>query len=112
MVIVLNLPSYDKYEHMVRAGGVLVVNASMVDRGAKCDDITTIFARASDIAEEIEDRKSRRRAALLEAVETALKEHLPVRHHRPPAQQLPLFRAATRKRRNILLFRIKILNKL
>ncbi len=32
-VIAMNLPSLDKYENMVKPGGVLVVNASMVNRG-------------------------------------------------------------------------------
>jgi 2-oxoglutarate ferredoxin oxidoreductase subunit gamma len=93
MVIALNLPSLDKYEPMVKPGGVLVVNASMVDRGARRDDITTIFVRANEIAEEIGDKKLTNMVTVgallatlpeipLEAVETALKEHLPVRHHR------------------------------
>ena len=41
----------------MQKGGVLVVNASMVDRGAKRDDITTIFVPANEIAEEIGDQK-------------------------------------------------------
>ena len=31
-LIVMNLPSLDKYEPIVKPGGVLVVNSSMVDR--------------------------------------------------------------------------------
>ncbi len=31
-VLAMNLPSLDKYEPMVKPGGVLVINASMVDR--------------------------------------------------------------------------------
>jgi 2-oxoglutarate ferredoxin oxidoreductase subunit gamma len=91
--IALNLPSYDKYEPLIQKGGVLVVNASMVDRSAKRDDITTIFVRANEIAEEIGDRKLTNMVVVgallaklpeisLESVEAALKAHLPERHHR------------------------------
>jgi len=91
--IVLNLPSYDKYEPMIQQGGVLVVNASMVDRMAKRDDITTIFVSANEIAEEIGDRKLTNMVTVgallaclpeipLHALESALKKHLPERHHK------------------------------
>lgn len=92
-MIALNLPSYDKYESLIQKDGVLVVNASMVDRGAKRDDITTIFIHANEIAEEIGDRKLTNMVAVgallaklpevsVEAVESALKNHMPERHHR------------------------------
>jgi 2-oxoglutarate ferredoxin oxidoreductase subunit gamma len=92
-MIALNLPSYDKYEPLIQKGGVLVVNASMVDRSAKRDDITTIFVHANEIAEEIGDRKLTNMVAVgallsqlpeisLEAVESALKNHMPERHHK------------------------------
>jgi 2-oxoglutarate ferredoxin oxidoreductase subunit gamma len=91
--IVLNLPSYDKYEAVMQSGGVLVVNASMVDRGAIRTDIRTIFVHANEIAEEIGDRKLTNMVAMgallaclpeisLEALKAALKAHLPVRHHK------------------------------
>ena len=91
LVIALNLPSYDKYEPMMQAGGTLVVNQSMVDRGAKRDDINTIFVSANEIAEQIGDKKLTNMvtvgallAALpevtLDAIEAALKAHLPARH--------------------------------
>jgi 2-oxoglutarate ferredoxin oxidoreductase subunit gamma len=90
--IVLNLPSYDKYEPLIRKDGVLVVNSSMVDRGARREDILTIFVPANEIAEEIGDRKLTNMVAVgalmaclpeisLEALKAALKNHLPARHH-------------------------------
>jgi 2-oxoglutarate ferredoxin oxidoreductase subunit gamma len=93
MMIALNLPSYDKYEPLIPKGGIMVVNASMVDRGAKRDDITTVFIHANEIAEEIGDRKMTNMVAVgallanlpeipLEAIEAALKAHLPERHHK------------------------------
>jgi len=91
--IALNLPSYDKYEPLIQEGGVLVVNASMVDRHAKREDITTIYVHANEIAEEIGDRKLTNMVVVgallaklpeisIEAVEAALKAHLPERHHK------------------------------
>mgnify|MGYP000100214472 CR=1 FL=1 len=87
--IALNLPSFDKYEHEMQPGGVLVVNQSMVDRGAKRTDIQTVFVPANEIAEEIGNKKLTNMVAVgalvaamselvtLEAVEQALRGHLP-----------------------------------
>ena len=91
--ILLNLPSYDKYEPLVQKGGVLVVNASMVDRGPRRDDILTIPVLANEIAEEIGDQKLTNMVMVgallanlpeisLAALEAALKNHLPERHHK------------------------------
>ncbi|RME86912.1 MAG: 2-oxoacid:ferredoxin oxidoreductase subunit gamma [Anaerolineae bacterium] len=89
--IVLNLPSFDKYEPLIQPGGVLVVNSSMVDRPAQRDDITTIFIPANEMAEEIGDRRLLNMVAVgallamlpeltMEQVKAALKAHLPQRH--------------------------------
>src|SRR5512137_1411873 len=40
-IVVMNLPSLDKYESMVKPGGVLIVNSSMVDREVARTDITS-----------------------------------------------------------------------
>lgn len=91
LAVALNLPSYDKYEPLIRAGGTIVVNQSMVDRGPKRDDITAVFVRANEVAEEIGDRRLTNMVvigALLAAlpdltikqVEKALANHLPERH--------------------------------
>ena len=91
--IVLNLPSYDKYEPIMQKGGVLVVNASMVDRGAIRADITTISIHANEIAEELGDMRLMNMVTIgallaalpevsLAAVEAALKAHLPARHQK------------------------------
>src|SRR6202142_1483765 len=55
--IALNLPSFDKYEGTLLKGGTLVVNQSMVDRGAKRNDIHVILVPCNQIAEEIGDKK-------------------------------------------------------
>jgi 2-oxoglutarate ferredoxin oxidoreductase subunit gamma len=91
LVIALNLPSFDKYEPEMQAGGTLIVNQSMVDRGAKRTDIHAVFVAANEIAEEIGDKRLTNMvtvgalvAALpevtIEGLEAALKGHLPARH--------------------------------
>jgi 2-oxoglutarate ferredoxin oxidoreductase subunit gamma len=91
-LIALNLPSYDKYESQMQTGGYLVVNQSMVDREAKRTDITTVFVRANEIAEELGDKRLMNMVsvgALLAGIpellsipdmEKALEGHLPAKH--------------------------------
>jgi 2-oxoglutarate ferredoxin oxidoreductase subunit gamma len=91
LAIVLNLPSFDKYEPLIQKGGTLVVNKSMVDRGARRDDIHVILVPCNEIAEEIGDRKLINMVAVgalltalpelsVKDVEKALAVHLPERH--------------------------------
>jgi 2-oxoglutarate ferredoxin oxidoreductase subunit gamma len=90
-VLVMNLPSLDKYEPMVKAGGVLVVNSSMVDREVKRKDITWVAVPCNEIAEEVGDRKMANMVATgallallpvlaLKEIEEALSAHMPGRH--------------------------------
>ncbi|NMC01985.1 MAG: 2-oxoacid:ferredoxin oxidoreductase subunit gamma [Chloroflexi bacterium] len=51
--IALNLPSMDKYEPLVKPGGVLVVNASLVPRASVRTDLRVVALPASDIATEL-----------------------------------------------------------
>jgi 2-oxoglutarate ferredoxin oxidoreductase subunit gamma len=92
-VIAMNLPSLDKYEPMVKPGGVLVVNETMVDREVKRKDINTVMVKANAIAEELGDRRMMNMVLLgalianlpvlpLTAIEKALDGHLPERHKR------------------------------
>ncbi len=53
-VIVLNRPSMDKFEPRVRAGGLLIINASMVDRKASRTDIRVIEVDAAAEAQALE----------------------------------------------------------
>ncbi|MBI4759951.1 MAG: 2-oxoacid:acceptor oxidoreductase family protein [Chloroflexota bacterium] len=91
LAIVLNLPSFDKYEELLAPGGTLIVNQSMVNRGAKRNDIHVIFVPCNEIAEEIGDRKLLNMVAVgalltalpeltIQDVEKALEAHLPARH--------------------------------
>lgn len=92
-VIVMNLPSLDKYENMVKPGGVLVINESMVDRRSERKDIKVVSVKANEIAEKLGDPRMTNMVllgALLanlpvlprDAIEKALKGHLPERHHK------------------------------
>ena len=55
--IVMNQPSLDKYENLVREGGYLVINSSMVNRGSQRDDISVIEIPGTEYAEELGDKR-------------------------------------------------------
>ena len=48
--IVLNNPSFDKFEHRVRPGGLLIINSSLVTRVSERSDIEIIELTATDMA--------------------------------------------------------------
>lgn len=52
-VVVMNLPSLLKFEPMVKPGGMLLVNTSIVDQPAKRTDIKVISVPVNDIAMEL-----------------------------------------------------------
>ena len=90
-IVVMNLPSLDKYEPLVKAGGVLVVNASMVDRDVQREDVTSVAVPCNEIAEMLGDRRMANIVATgallallpvlkLEDIEAALTAHMPGRH--------------------------------
>jgi len=92
-VVVMNLPSLDKYEPVLPEGGVLIINASLVNRGTTRSDITAVSVPANEIAEKIGNKRLTNMVllgALLEklpvlsisALEEALKNHLPERHRK------------------------------
>jgi 2-oxoglutarate ferredoxin oxidoreductase subunit gamma len=71
--------------------GTLIVNQSMVDRGARRTDINIVFVPCNEIAEEIGDKKLLNMVAVgalltvlpdltLKDIEKALEGHLPARH--------------------------------
>ena len=49
--IVMNRPSMDKFEPLVKAGGLLIVNSSLVDRRAVRTDLDVIYVDANRLAE-------------------------------------------------------------
>jgi 2-oxoglutarate ferredoxin oxidoreductase subunit gamma len=89
--LVFNLPSLDKYEPLVAEGGVLVANASLINRPFLRSDLSAVMLPANEIAEALGDKRMTNMVmlgALLErlpvlsihAVEKALQNHLPARH--------------------------------
>ena len=99
-VIALNLPSVDKYEGLVRPGGLLIYNSSLVERPVYRTDLTVIAVPANEISIEetaaLIDEGDARLANVVclgalvestgalphEAIEAALEAHLPERHQR------------------------------
>ncbi len=92
-VVAMNLPSADKYEPIVAAGGLLVVNTALVKRPIERPDIHLIGVPANTIAEKLGNGRLANVVLLgalveatqvlpLSAVEQALRDHLPKRHMR------------------------------
>lgn len=90
VAIALNKPSYDKYEPLVKPGGLLIVNSSIVSQESDRTDIETVYIAANAIAEEFGTVKmlnavvlgtmlARRPVLRMEDVEQALVDHLPER---------------------------------
>lgn len=52
-VIVLNLPSLDKFEDNVIPGGNLLINSSLIERRSERDDVNVYYIPANDIAMEL-----------------------------------------------------------
>ncbi|HWR67176.1 MAG TPA: 2-oxoacid:acceptor oxidoreductase family protein [Bellilinea sp.] len=93
VVVAMNLPSLDKYETLVKVGGHLIVNSSMVDRAVTRLDIHTVLVPGNEISESLGSKKMTNMVLLgallanvpllpLEAVEKSLREHLPEKHHK------------------------------
>jgi 2-oxoglutarate ferredoxin oxidoreductase subunit gamma len=89
--IVMNLPSLDKYEPLLKSEGVMVVNSSLVDRSPKREDIVSVEISANEIAEEIGNPRMVNIVLVgsllyklpiftLEAVGATLDKHIPERH--------------------------------
>lgn len=88
VAIVLNLPSFEKYEPLVKPGGLLVVNSSIVSARSARADLTAVYVPANDIAEAEGSGKMMNMAAVgaaiglrpflpLSAIQQALQDHLP-----------------------------------
>lgn len=91
--IVMNLPSLNKYEPLIKPNGVLVINESMVDRPAERSDIKIISIPGNKIAESIGNSRYANMVMLggllanlpilpLDLVEKTIEQHLPARYHK------------------------------
>jgi len=92
VLIALNAPSLDRFEPQVQPDGLIVANASLLNRDIARTDVTAVSIRANHIAEELGDRRMANMVMLgatlpnlsvltLDQIKTALKEHLPARKH-------------------------------
>jgi len=89
--LVFNLPSFDRYEPLVVSGGVLIANASLINRDFQRADLQAVMLPANEIAEEIGEKRLINMVMLgamvaklpilsMETLEKALDDHMPSRH--------------------------------
>ena len=57
VVVAMNAPSLDKFEPVVKPGGLLVINSSIIDRKSVRDDIKVVYCDANNIAEQVGNPK-------------------------------------------------------
>jgi 2-oxoglutarate ferredoxin oxidoreductase subunit gamma len=63
-VLAMNLPSLEKFEPDIRSGGLLLINSSLIDRGAERDDLTVIEVPANEMATELGNPRGANMVAL------------------------------------------------
>ncbi len=57
VIVAMNLPSLDKFEPMLSAGGTLLINSSLIDREPHRKDVKVILIPCNDIAKELGNMK-------------------------------------------------------
>jgi 2-oxoglutarate ferredoxin oxidoreductase subunit gamma len=92
IAVVLNMPSFEKYEPLVKPGGLLIVNSAIITATSQREDIDAIYVPANLIAEELGSAKmlnmvvvgallGARPILSLEQLEQSLRDHLPSSKH-------------------------------
>jgi len=90
-VLAMNLPSLEKFAQLVKPGGTLVINASLIDHPVDRDDIDIVTVPATELAEPLGGKRlanmvmlgallAVRPVLLMEALKAAVANHLPERH--------------------------------
>jgi len=88
--IVMNPPSMDKYEPLIKPGGLLVVNSTLVRRRSDRDDIQVVYVPANELAAELGNVKmanvvllgamlGTREILPIESIKRTLDQHIPER---------------------------------
>lgn len=88
IILAFNLPSFGKYEAVVKAGGLFVVNSSIIPTRSEREGIDVVYVPANDIAEGEGTTKMMNMAMVgamlaqrpflsLPALEQALRDHMP-----------------------------------
>lgn len=87
-VIIMNKPSLDKFEPMVKPGGLVLINSSLCDKDAARKDVRVFKIPATDLASELGNIRIANMVALgaflalepivkIDSIVEALQEHLP-----------------------------------
>jgi 2-oxoglutarate ferredoxin oxidoreductase subunit gamma len=63
-VVAMNLPSLEKFEPDIREGGLLLINTSLINRGAEREDLTVIEIPANEVAAELGNPRGANMVAL------------------------------------------------
>jgi 2-oxoglutarate ferredoxin oxidoreductase subunit gamma len=63
-VVAMNLPSLEKFEPDIREGGLLLINSSLINRGAERSDLIVIEVPANEIASELGNPRGANMVAL------------------------------------------------
>lgn len=90
--VVMNIQSYEKFEPLVRPGGILLINSSLVEKVSSRTDITQYQIPVNEIADRIGNAKvanmvmlgafiEATQAVSLDAIVESLKKVLPARRH-------------------------------
>ena len=90
LCIVMNPPSMDKYEPLIRPGGLLVANSTLVRAKSAREDIQAVYIPANELAAELGNIKmanvvllgamlGMREILPIESVKRTLEEHIPER---------------------------------
>lgn len=88
--IVMNPPSMDKYEPLVKPGGLLVANSTLVRARSEREDIETVYIPANELAAELGNVRmanvvllgamlGRREILPITSVKRTLDQHIPER---------------------------------
>ncbi|MGC5325748.1 2-oxoacid:acceptor oxidoreductase family protein [Brevibacillus sp. SYSU BS000544] len=112
--IVLNNPSFDKFEPTVLPDGILIVNSALIDRKSTRTDIQVIEIPANDIAAQLGNTQIANmillgafieltKAVSIDAILESLKKVLPERrHHLIPLNKQALEKGAELCREHLL----------
>ena len=92
VVVAMNLPSMTKFEPMLKPGGMLIYNSSLIEREGGRDDITVIAVPANDLASELGNTRvanmivmgtllAKTKVVGIDSIKKALRQVLPVHRH-------------------------------
>ena len=93
VALVMNLPSLDKYEPLMKSGGLLVIDSALVEKQVTRTDVNVVYVPATRIAEELGNRRMANMVMVgallanydilsLDVLKKTLEEHLPERHRK------------------------------